>query len=74
MSILPGHKEYSLSQIGILKRFFAFITLGNLHYEKGDMIFNYSFAHAFSSEDEIRSELEEGGFNTISGRLTMTIT
>jgi len=44
------------------RRFFAFITLGNLRYEKGDMIFNDSFAHAFSSEDEIRSELEEGGF------------
>jgi len=44
------------------KRLFAFATLGNRWYEKGDMIFRDGFTHAFTSVDELRSELEEGGF------------
>jgi 2-polyprenyl-3-methyl-5-hydroxy-6-metoxy-1,4-benzoquinol methylase len=44
----------------------AFLTLGNLWYEKGDKLSNnIEFIHAFSREDEVRSEFAEGGFEVI---------
>ena len=60
-----GTKNMPARKWEFIRKFFAFITLGNSHYEKGDMIFNGSFAHSFSSEDELRSELEEGGFEIV---------
>lgn len=50
----------------LIRRTFAFFTLGNLWYEKGDMLWNdLEFLHAFSSEEELRSEFEEGGFRVV---------
>lgn len=47
-----------------LRRLAALLTLGNLAYEPGDMLWlNVEFVHAFSSEDAIRSELEQGGLS-----------
>jgi len=41
----------------------SFLTLGNLRYEKGDMLWhNLEFIHAFSSEKDLRSEFEEAQF------------
>ena len=45
-----------------LRRLVGILTLGNTRYEPGDTLwFNIEFVHAFSSEQEVRSELEEGG-------------
>lgn len=50
----------------IARKIIAFLTLGNLWYEKGDMLsYNMEFVHAFSQEDEVRSEFAEGGFEVI---------
>ncbi len=53
------------SRMGVLvRRVIAACTLGNLAYEEGDRLWlNVEFSHAFSSEQSIRSELEEGGFS-----------
>jgi SAM-dependent methyltransferase len=49
-----------------LRRAIAVCTLGNLAYEDGDMLWqNIEFVHAFSSQDAIRSELEEGGLSVV---------
>ncbi|MEA3326028.1 MAG: class I SAM-dependent methyltransferase, partial [Chloroflexota bacterium] len=49
-----------------LRRLIAACTLGNTKYEKGDMLhLNVEFLHAFSEEDTLRSELEEGGFEVV---------
>ena len=43
-----------------IKNVVSFLTLGNLQYEKGDMLWhNLEFIHAFSNEGDLRSELEE---------------
>lgn len=48
------------------RRFLARLTLGNLSYEPGDRLLNgLEFAHYFSGADEIRSELEAGGFRIL---------
>jgi SAM-dependent methyltransferase len=48
----------------LLRRLVAVGTLGNLDYEPGDTLWlNVEFVHEFSSEDAIRSELEEGGLS-----------
>jgi SAM-dependent methyltransferase len=47
----------------LAKKISAFLTLGNFWYEKGDMLWgNFEFLHAFNSEDMLRTEFEEGGF------------
>ncbi|MFH0845430.1 MAG: class I SAM-dependent methyltransferase [Pseudomonadota bacterium] len=44
----------------------AFLTVGNLQYEPGDMLWgNAEFVHAFSSEDALRWEFTEGGFEVV---------
>lgn len=46
----------------LLKRAFAASILGNRSYEEGDKLWlNVEFVHEFSSEETIRSEIEEGG-------------
>ena len=46
----------------VVRRVVAACTLGNLAYEAGDTLWqNIEFVHQFTSEDAIRSELEEGG-------------
>jgi len=50
----------------LARKIVAFLTLGNLWYEKGDTLsLNIEFIHAFSHEDEVRSEFAEGGFEVI---------
>lgn len=50
-------------KVEFARRIFALLTLGNLGYEPGDMLWlNSEFIHAFSSEAELRSEFAAGGF------------
>lgn len=50
----------------LLRRLIAVSTLGNLAVEQGDMLWwNIEFLHVFDSEDDIRSELEEGGLQVL---------
>ncbi len=50
----------------LARKIVAFLTVGNLWYEEGDMLSNnIEFIHAFSQEDEVRSEFAEGGFEVI---------
>jgi 2-polyprenyl-3-methyl-5-hydroxy-6-metoxy-1,4-benzoquinol methylase len=50
----------------LVRKIVAFLTLGNLWYEKGDTLsYNIEFIHAFSHADEVRSEFAEGGFEVI---------
>ena len=49
--------------IYFIKKLLACLTLGNILYENGDVLWkNTEFAHLFLSEEEIRSEFEKGGF------------
>ncbi len=49
-----------------VRKVVAFLTLGDLWYEKGDTLSNnIEFIHAFSQEDEVRSEFAEGGFEVL---------
>ncbi len=49
-----------------LRKIFAYLTLGNIHYEKGDMIWRESeFIHTFWSEELLRSEFEQSGFRVV---------
>lgn len=46
-----------------IRRFIAASPLGNRNYQRGDILaLDLEFLHIFSSEDEIRAELEDGGF------------
>jgi ubiquinone/menaquinone biosynthesis C-methylase UbiE len=46
-----------------IRKVIAFLTLGNLQYEKGDMLWhNLEFIHAFSSEQDLQSEFQEAQF------------
>ena len=55
----PGRGE-------LVRRVIAACTLGNLAYEMGDTLWlNVEFVHEFTSEDAIRSELEEGGLSAV---------
>ena len=50
----------------LVRRVIAACTLGNLAYEPGDMLWrNVEFVHEFTSEDAVRSELEEGGLSVV---------
>jgi len=54
------------SQGAILRKIVQYVTLGNLHYEKGDILLaNIEFVHAFSSEDELRTEFSRAGFDVL---------
>jgi SAM-dependent methyltransferase len=54
------------SQGAILRKIVQYVTLGNFHYEKGDILLaNIEFAHAFSSEDELREEFSRAGFDVL---------
>ena len=49
------------------KKVFAFLTLGNFGYEKGDMLWgNTEFLHAFTSEDSLRTEFDQRGYKLIT--------
>ena len=48
------------------KKLLARFSLGNLHYEKGDMLrFNSEFIHAFTSLADLQAEIVQGGFEVI---------
>jgi 2-polyprenyl-3-methyl-5-hydroxy-6-metoxy-1,4-benzoquinol methylase len=50
----------------LARKLVGFLTVGNLRYEKGDMLSNnIEFIHAFSQEDKVGSEFAEGGFEMI---------
>jgi hypothetical protein len=51
----------------LIRRIIARLTLGNLTYEPGDMLWgNAEFIHAFGSDDEVRLEIEEGGLSILN--------
>jgi SAM-dependent methyltransferase len=61
-----GSGEQHSAKGRFLRRVIAACSLGNLAYEEGDMLWlNVEFLHVFTSEDEIRSELEEGGLQVL---------
>ncbi len=56
-------KRVSSPLAELARRIFALLTLGNLWYEPGDILWqNAEFLHAFSSETDLSSEFKEGGF------------
>ena len=55
----PGYPK----KIENLRKIFAYLTIGNIEYEQGDLLWqNREFTHAFASERSLRSEFREGGF------------
>lgn len=49
-----------------IRRAIAALTLGNLAYEPGDILWgNVEFLHAFASEEAVRAELKEGGLEVV---------
>ncbi|GAG47851.1 unnamed protein product, partial [marine sediment metagenome] len=59
-------KSGASKKVEFIRKSLAFFTVGNLWYEKGDMLwFNTEFIHAFSSKDELRSEFKQGGFEVV---------
>ncbi len=59
----PGESE---TRGGILRKAFAWLTLGNFRYEKGDrLVGGIEFVHFFCSEEEVRREFEAGGFEIV---------
>lgn len=60
-----NNSEFS-SKAKIVRKAFGLFTLGNFWYEQGDMLWaDIEFIHAFSSEDALRREFEEGGFQVV---------
>jgi len=54
-----------------LRRVIGIISLGNFSYEKGDRLLNnIEFVHEFSTEETIRSEIEEGGLSVLRIRMS----
>jgi 2-polyprenyl-3-methyl-5-hydroxy-6-metoxy-1,4-benzoquinol methylase len=50
----------------LLKKIVAWLSLGNLHYEKGDMlIFNHEFIHAFTAIEDLEWEIAQSDFELI---------
>lgn len=48
----------------MIRRLIGIFTFGNREYEPGDILWGGTeFAHAFSSDDQVKSELEEGGLH-----------
>jgi SAM-dependent methyltransferase len=57
-------------KVEIFRKLFAWLTLGNLSYEKGDNLWgNVEFAHTFSSEQALMEEFASGGFQLVEMRL-----
>ncbi len=49
-----------------LKKLLAWLSMGNRHYEKGDMLrFNHEFFHAFTSLEELQREFNESDLELI---------
>ncbi|MCJ7483236.1 MAG: class I SAM-dependent methyltransferase [Thermodesulfovibrionales bacterium] len=59
-------KADASSKSVLLKKMVAWLSLGNLRYEKGDMLrFNLEFIHAFTAVEDIKGEIAQGGFELI---------
>jgi len=57
------HPQFS-PKGALLRRIIAWLTLGNLSFESGDMLWcNVEFIHAFSSESDLRAEFAAGEFD-----------
>jgi SAM-dependent methyltransferase len=53
-------------KVELARRIVAYLTLGNLSYEKGDMLWgSVEFIHGFLTEEELRSEFEAGGVDMV---------
>lgn len=56
----------SVHKAGMLRRIFAWLTLGNVHHEPGDRVWNdREFMHVFSDSSVVKAEVEDGGFDLI---------
>ena len=56
-------EEMFSPKVEFARKIFAWLTLGNLQYEPGDLLWQHEeFLHAFSSEAELKSEFAERGF------------
>jgi SAM-dependent methyltransferase len=59
-AMTPGRKRL------MIRRLIACLTLGNLTYEPGDILWgDIEFVHAFGSEKDLRSEFARAGFEVI---------
>lgn len=57
----------------LLRKTLAWVTLGNLHYEKGDTLrFDREFIHAFTNVDDLKAEMIQGGFEPVDIQLSAT--
>lgn len=63
------HQDPSLNwskKAVFIRRLVAALTCGNRDYEPGDLLwFDIEFIHAFSSADQVKSELEAAGFEAL---------
>ncbi len=64
-----GWKTAKLAEL--LKKLLSYLTLGNLQYQKGDVLWsnNREFIHVFTSFQEAEDEFLEAGFNVIHQHL-----
>jgi SAM-dependent methyltransferase len=59
-------KADASSKSVLLKKMVAWLSLGNLRYEKGDMLrFNLEFIHAFTAIEDIKGEIAQSDFEII---------
>ncbi len=59
------HANTSLKNV-FFKKMIAWLSMGNRHYENGDMLrFNLEFIHAFSTIEELKMEIVQGGFELV---------
>lgn len=67
--ICQFHHDPNLSStknVVLMRRIIAYCVLGNLEYEAGDTLWgNVEFLHAFSSQAELQSEIEDGGLSVV---------
>ena len=49
----------------VVRRAIALLTWGNRHYQKGDVLWGLEFSHIFLSEEELRSEFADSGFDVV---------
>lgn len=54
------------------RKLVAWLTRGNTAYEKGDQMFGtLEFRHTFADENDLRAELDEGGFDLVDDGLVL---
>jgi len=55
-----------------LRKAVACLTRGYLEYEKGDTLWGAEFLHVFMSEEDLRQEFAQGGFEVLQLQLSQT--